>query len=215
MIADPRAVALRWEAPRLRALAALAVAATETPWAVPATPMLSDEERVHALALAAYFGHLNRIADAVAVPLDYAVAALPPQPEPATPPYLPAADTRDAALDLALRPATAEALDAWRAYVFDPARSSGITPAQRTAIQHHVARLLGHALDEREPEIRADDEPLLELAETVTLAPWRLLGGEPFAELRELGLDDRALFDACVVASTAGMLSRLALSLAP
>ena len=32
---------------------------------------LSDDDILHAILLSAYFGHLNRIADAVAVPLDY------------------------------------------------------------------------------------------------------------------------------------------------
>ena len=51
---------------------------------------LDDAELLHAIALSAYFGHLNRIADAVAVPLDYDVRtsrriADPRRPVPAAP----------------------------------------------------------------------------------------------------------------------------------
>ena len=66
MIADPHAVAARWPVPRVRALAALARAVTLTPWALTAADRaaaiaagLDDEAILHAVALAAYFGHLN------------------------------------------------------------------------------------------------------------------------------------------------------------
>jgi hypothetical protein len=93
VLADPRAVAARWPAPRLRVLAELACTVTEAPWALSsghrtraAAAGLSDDELLHAVALSAFFGHLNRVADATGVALDYQVRYPPPAAEPATPP---------------------------------------------------------------------------------------------------------------------------------
>src|SRR6185295_19034111 len=91
----PRAVAARWPEPRVRSLAELAATVTEAPWRLSRgvherarDAGLTDDDVLHAIALAAYFGHLNRIADAVAVPLDYDVRHVPPRAEPAVPPLL-------------------------------------------------------------------------------------------------------------------------------
>jgi len=168
---------------------------------------LSDDDLVHAIALSALFGHLNRIADAVAVALDYEVRQLPPHAEPATPPLQPAPAPgagRAAAPGLTIesRPATAAALAEWRDYLI----------AKRPVnlqIAAWVAALVGEsgpAPDGGEPALRA-------LVEQVTLAPWRL--GEPsFAPLRALGLDDAALFDTCAAASSFGVFSRIRVALA-
>src|SRR4029079_12915034 len=94
VIADAHAVATRWADSRQRILAEIAAVVTEKPWALSTRHHarsrdagLSDDELLHAIALASFFGHLNRIADAVAVPLDYTVRYLPPHAEPATPPF--------------------------------------------------------------------------------------------------------------------------------
>src|ERR1700759_3632992 len=126
-------------------LAEVASTVTETPWALSPDHHarardagLSDDELLHAIALAALFGHLKRIADAVAVPLDYEGRHLPPHAEPATPPLqrAPAARRGAPALAIASRPATATALAAWRDYLL--ARG----PANLT-IAAWVAALLG------------------------------------------------------------------------
>ena len=58
-----------------------------------------------------------------------------------------------------------------------------------------------------------DGFALRRLAEIITLAPWQL-SDDSFTELRKHGLDDAALFDACAVASSAGMFSRVTVALA-
>ena len=211
MIADPRAVAARWPEARVRILAELAVIVTETPWLPAPVTGLTDDEVLHAIALSAYFGHLNRIADAVGVPLDYTVRHLPPHAEAATPPLGSASRTVLANLDrLAKRGPTALALVAWRDHVFE--RDAPLAHRQRAMIARHVGALLGHAVAGATPTSSIDAE-LVELAEVVTLAPWKL-GSSVFAPLRAAGYDDAALFDACVVASTAGVLSRITVALA-
>ena len=110
VIADPRAVAARWPDLRLRMLADLATLVTEAPWSLSGAILdrahragLGEDDVLHVIALAAYFGHLNRIADAVAVPLDYQVRHQPPHAEPATPALEPSprAVTGPAAIPLA------------------------------------------------------------------------------------------------------------------
>lgn len=219
MIADPRAVAARWPEPRLRALAEIATVTTETPWALSRAHRerareagLADEHVLHAIALAAFFGHLNRIADAVDVPLDYRVRREPPRAEPATPPFLaaPAPVAGTPALDLASRAPTAGALAAWMEHVATP------TPAldghRRAMIATRVGHLLGDATGEAAPSTELD-RALLELADRITLAPWRL-DAAGYAPLRAAGFTDRDVFDACVVASSAGVSSRIAVALA-
>ena len=48
---------------------------------------LSDEDVLHVITLASYFGHLNRIADAGQAPLDYTVKLEPPHADPAIAPW--------------------------------------------------------------------------------------------------------------------------------
>ncbi|HET9620172.1 MAG TPA: hypothetical protein VFP84_02310 [Kofleriaceae bacterium] len=192
-------------------LAELATVVTETPWRL--TPDhrarghaagLSAAELLHAIALAAYFGHLNRIADAVAMPLDYEVAHLPPAAEPATPAYerAPHVVRGTPALALADRPATAAALEAWHAYVV--AREPAGSP-----IEAWVAGLSGDG-----PAVApADDDELYRLVERVTLAPWQLSDDAAFAALRARGHDDAALFRIVSAASSFGAFARLRVAL--
>jgi hypothetical protein len=214
VIEDPRGVAARWPDVRVRTLATLAITVAETPW-LTSRGELNEDEAVHAIALAGFFGHLNRIADAVGVSLDYPVRCEPPPVEPATPALRPAPTTRadlaDLATTLAVRPATAQAIVAWRDHVF--AREARVTPDQRAMIEHHVAGLLGQALDPANAGASELDTQLVELAERVTLAPW-LLDERAYAALRASGFDDAGLFEVCVVASTAGMMSRIRVALA-
>lgn len=76
-------------------LASLVLLITEAPWRLgPAARAraqaagLSDESLVQVVLVSAFFGHLNRVADAVAIELDFPTFAQPPHAEPATPPYL-------------------------------------------------------------------------------------------------------------------------------
>jgi alkylhydroperoxidase family enzyme len=214
LIADPRAVAARWPAARPRLLAEIAAVVTEAPWALSRdhhhrahAAGVSDDELLHAIALAAYFGHLNRIADAVAVPLDYEVQQLPPHAEPATPRLLPAPIPLRGTPALAIesRPATAAALTAWRDYLLarDPANHQ---------IAAWVARLLGDGDGDGDGDPPPGDQARYRLVEQVSLAPWQL-GDPSFAELRAAGYDDTRLFDLCAAASSFGVFSRLRVAL--
>jgi alkylhydroperoxidase family enzyme len=209
VIADAHAVATRWLDARQRMLAELASVVSETPWALSPDHHarsrdagLSDDDLLHAIALAALFGHLNRIADAVAVPLDYEVRHLPSHAEPATPPLhrAPAPRRGTPALAIESRPATAAALTAWRDYLVarDPANLQ---------IAAWVAGLLGDG-----DPVPADASALRRLVEQVTLAPWQL-GDDAFAPLRASGYDDAALFDVCAAASSFGVFSRIRVAL--
>lgn len=219
LLVDARAVADRWPEERMRVLAHLARGVTETPWSLGAKDAeaaraagFTEEHIVHAVALSAFFGHLNRIADAVDVPLDYPVLREPPRAEPATPPYrrAPRAAEGGARFSLADRPATAAALEAWRSYVME--RDSGLLdrPA-RARMAAHVGALLGQASPDA-TAISPVDAALFDLAERVTLAPWRL-GEAAYAPLHKLGFDEASIFDAVVVASTAGVRARIEVAL--
>jgi hypothetical protein len=116
-----------------------------------------------------------------------------------------------AALSLVTRPATAEALDKWRAYVME--RDQPLPRATRRAIARWVAALLGDASSEMATAVDVLDGEVRRLAEVVTLAPWQL-GAPAYAALRARDMDDATLFDVVVVASTAGVQSRIAVALA-
>ena len=209
VLAEPHAVAGRWHEPRIRALAELAMVTTVEPWRLSRGHLarardagLGDGDIVHAIALSSFFGHLNRVADAVAVALDYHVRLKPLSPEPATPPLARAPGRIDGApaLSLDIRPATQAALAAWHDYLID--RDPG-----NAEIAAWVAELVG------------DGEPVLgevserrKLVEIVTLAPWKL-SDDAFAPLRAIGYDDAMLFGLCAAASSFGTMSRTRVSL--
>lgn len=195
--------------PRQRALIEVATAVTETPWRTQRTAELDDEALVHTIALSAYFNHLNRIADAVAVPLDYIVRHMPPATDAAVPALAPApaAISGEAVLSLAQRPATAAAMGAWYEHVFD--RDAPLTRSERTQIAGWVADWLGAP---RYAEDDSADPDLHRLAEIVTLAPWQL-SEAVYAPLRARGWDDEKLFDAVMTTSTAGLVSRIHVAL--
>jgi alkylhydroperoxidase family enzyme len=202
-------------------LAELATSTTVAPWEMQRAKLarahaagLSDEDVLQAIALSAYFGHLNRIADAVGVPLDYDVKLAPPATDPSVPALAPAPATRVGrpALDLATRPETQRAIAEWRDYAFK--RDEPLTRRQRTFIARCVARWVGDGSISPPDDLTGNplDDALRELAETVTLAPWQL-GAHSFSALRDAGFDDAALFDVCATASIAGMISRLEVAL--
>lgn len=177
---------------------------------------LSDEDVLHLITLSSYFGHLNRIADAVAAPLDYPVTLEPPPPDPAVAPW-PTAPTLLAgrpAIDIARRPATANAFTEWRHYIFYE-HDAPLTRRQRTLIARWVAAWLGDGGISPPTDLTVNplDDVLRRVAEVVTLAPWRL-DDAAFAPLRDNGFDDDAIFDVCATATSAGMFSRIEVALA-
>ena len=219
MIANPHAVATGQ--PRTQMLVELATAVTEKPWSLTRGHLhraraagLSDDDVLHAVALASYFGHLNRIADAVAVPLDYNVMHEPPRANPRVPALAPAPSglVGRAALEIATRPATAKALGDWRTYIFQ--RDAPLTRRQRTVITRYVAEWLGDGSISSPRDLTANplDEALRTLAEQVTLAPWQLSDAS-YVPLREAGFDDVAVFDVVATASSAGVFSRIEVAL--
>jgi alkylhydroperoxidase family enzyme len=196
--------------PRQRALIEIATLVTEQPWRVQRVAELDDEALLHTIVLSAHFGHLNRIADAVAVPLDFTVRHAPPATDPTVPALAPAPGpvTGEPALALASRAATATAIEAWHAHVFD--RDAPLSRDERSQIAGWVAGWLGDP--RRSAPAGTSDPDLHRLAELVTLAPWQL-SDAVFAPLRARGWDDEKLFDAVVTASTAGLVSRLHVAL--
>jgi alkylhydroperoxidase family enzyme len=221
VIADPRAIGSHWPQPRTRALAELTITVTEAPAKLTRAHYnraidagLSDDDILQAVLLSAFFGHLNRIADAVAVPLDYQVRHQPPETDP-TVPALPAATNAVVGkhlIDVAKRPATAAALADWRTYIFT--RDAPLTRRQRTLIARWVALWLGDGGISTPNDLTVNpiDDALRALAEQVTLAPWQLSNAS-FTALRAVGFDDAALFDVCATASSAGMFSRIEVAL--
>ena len=202
-------------------LVELAILVTESPWSLSRAHRdrahsagLSDEDIVQAIALSAYFGHLNRIADAVDAPLDYDVRQDPPHADPthrALPPA-PIARSGRPAIDLSLRATTATALADWRTYIFQ--RDAPISRRQRTLLARWVAAWLGDGGISSPDDLTANplDGALRELAETLTLAPWQLTD-DSFAPLRAEGFSDAALFDVCATTSSAGVFSRIEVAL--
>jgi len=229
VIADPRALADRATDPKNRALVRLVTRVTEMPWALGKRDHqlakeagLDDASVLHAVVLSSYFGHLNRIADAVGIDLDYEVAIPPVHAEPATPPYLvperelwPDPDL-PRTLELSLRPGASEALAAWRKHALE--REAPLSVRQRSVIARAVAERLGDAagvqkFSEATPKEELENA-LVELAHVVTLAPWRL-GAETITALRKAGLDgDVAIFDAIAVATACTTFSRITVALA-
>ena len=219
MIADPRGV--RAELPRMQMLVEIATLVTEAPWTLARTHLnrakeagLEEADVLHAIALASYFGHLNRVADVTGVPLDYDVRQLPPHADPSVAPWpvAPRLLTARPPIELATRASTAQALTDWRTYIFH--RDAPLTRRQRTLIARWVAHWLGDGGISPPDDLTINplDDALRTLAEEVTCAPWRVSEAS-FQPLRDAGFDDAAIFDVCATASSAGVFSRIAVAL--
>jgi len=204
-------------------IAELAITVTEAPWALSRAHLsrayqanLGDEDVLHVIMLSSFFGHLNRIADAVAVPLDYSVKLDPPRTNPSAPPWpsAPSLVVGRPAIDIARRPATATAFTEWRHYIFY-SHDTPLTRRQRTLIARWVATWLGDGGISSPTDLTVNplDDALRAAAEVVTRAPWRL-GDEVYAPLRENGFGDAGVFDVCATAASAGVFSRIEVALA-
>jgi len=213
--------------PLERAIADLARVVTEAPWTLRSDDLarlhaagLDDDTVLHVLALAAFFGYLNRVADAVGIELDYDVAEPPPTPDPDTPP-LPRPDPeewpfvyRRRSVDVPQREGLAELLAAWREHAIE--RDAPLSRGQRGLLTRIAAEAVGDLEGMRAPAASVEmplDRELAAYADTLCRAPWRL-GAEALRPLRELGLDDVALFDVIATAAYASFSSRLAVALA-
>jgi hypothetical protein len=203
-------------------IAELAVAVTEAPWTLSRQYMqrareagLGDEDILHVITLSSYFGHLNRIADAVQAPLDYNVKLAVPPADPAVArwPAAPEALVGRPAIDIARRPATANAFTEWRHYIFY-SHDAPLTRRQRTLIARWVAAWLGDGGISPPTDLTTNplDETLAMVAQVVTLAPWQITD-ETFAPLRDVGFDDAGIFDVCATATSAGVFSRIEVAL--
>lgn len=223
MVIDPRAVADRHPDATVRALVRLAIAVTEQPWAMTGAELdraraagLDEAGVLHAVLQAALFGHFNRIADAVGVDLDYPDSFGAPHVEPATPPYLWPTSAPDPhaprPIELTSRPGAVDLATAWERYALD--RDAPLTRRQRGLVAAAVAVRLG---DAAKPPLTPEtdlEHALVDLADLVTLAPWRL-GPAAYTRIRRLGMaDDSAVFDAVATASSAGVFSRIRVTLA-
>jgi alkylhydroperoxidase family enzyme len=208
--------------PKQAAIVELVRRVTRAPWdlsrahrARANTDGLDDDAILHVVLQAAYFGHLNRIADATGVPLDYEVQLAAEHADPSAPalPPAPRFVTGRPAIDLSRRPTTQAALSEWRRYLIE--KDAPLSRRQRTLIARWVATWLGDGGISSPIDVTANrlDAALQTLAETVTLAPWQLTDAS-FAALRDEGFDDAALFDVCATASSATMFSRIEVALA-
>jgi PAS domain S-box-containing protein len=223
VVIDPRAVGDRHPDPKIRALVRVAVAVTEQPWAMSRDDLsralldgLDEAEFLHAVLQASLFGHFNRIADAVGVELDYVDAFGAPHVEPASPPYLRPRSAPDPQalrpMELSGRPGATELAATWERYALD--RDAPLSRRQRAVIASAVAECLGDATVSAAAPEDDIERALVDLADLVTLAPWKL-APSAYVPLRDLGLaDDATVFDAVATASSAGVFSRIRVTLA-
>ena len=199
------------------------MAVTEQPWAITGADLaharaagLDEAGVLHAVLQASLVGHFDRIADAVGVDLDYPDSFGAPHVEPATPPYLWPMWAPDPyvpqPISLASRPGAVDLVTAWQRYALE--RDAPLTRPQRGLVAAAVAARLG---DQSMPPVAPQtdlDRALVDLADLVTLAPWRL-GPSAYTTLRLAGMpDDADVFDAVATASSAGVFSRIRVTLA-
>jgi alkylhydroperoxidase family enzyme len=221
VIADPQTVAEHATTPRMKMIAELTTLVTTTPWLLSRKVLgrahahgLSDEDVLHLILQTSYFGHLNRIADATGVPLDYSVQLQVPAIDPSCPPWPTASElvAGRPAIEISRRPTTATALSEWRNYIFH--RDAPVTRRQRTLIARWVATWLGDGSISPPTDLTVNplDDHLRAVAEVITLAPWKITD-ETFEPLRDNGFDDAGIFDVCATATSAGVFSRIEVAL--
>lgn len=82
--------------------------------------------------------------------------------------------------------------------------SEGVGEAEQVALIHSLSEWPHEAL-----RVTARERALLRYADKVTLTPTRVTE-EDVAALREAGLDDRAIHDACAIAAYFAFVNRIA-----
>jgi alkylhydroperoxidase family enzyme len=180
---------------------------------------LSDEAIVQAVAVAAMFSHLTRVADATGLELDYD-SPLPRFEVDASREHLPRPDPSawpavgPARLPLALLPPFPGALAALQERVFTP--TEALSARDRAVIVRAAAFQLCDAAGVAAHDGAAPRSPreaaLAAYAEKLTLTPWRMTEAD-LAPLRREGLDDRALLHVIALVGFQNVASRLQLAL--
>jgi alkylhydroperoxidase family enzyme len=222
VLRDPAAVSGN---DRVRALAGFASLLTDAPWTVDAGDLgrlraagLRDDEIVQTVTIVAVFNHLTRVADGTAIEFDYTTQLAEyevdrtreplPRPDPSE---WPRPEPR---LPLSLRPDTAAALAAWRAFAFTP--DAGLSARDRAVIArataHHLCDAAGVAEHADAVPASAREAALAGYAEKLTLSPWRMTASD-LAPLRAEGLDDRGLLHAIALVGHQNAASRVRLAL--
>jgi len=210
VVADPREAG---DTPRRKALVALAVGAAEAPWRLGSADLarareagLADLEVVHAIALTGLFGHLNRIADAVDIDLDYQVALSVPRAvdQPPWPIADAVVDSPPAGLSIDQLDGVPAALAAWREHVTTGDRPLPVE--DRVSIVRLVARMLGDGA----PTPSSLAPGVVEIVGVGVTRPWAL--GEALAAARE-HFEPAALFDIAAATASATAWSRIDVAL--
>jgi hypothetical protein len=212
VVADPRTAG---DTPRRKALVALAVGSAEAPWRLGPADLarareagLTDLEVVHAIALTGLFGHLNRIADAVEIDLDYEVVVGVPRAAD-QPPWPLADEILDAprgALSIDLLDGAPAVLAAWREHVMTGDRPLPVE--DRVSIVRLVARMLG---DNAGPIDESTLGPgLANIVRVGVTRPWAL--GEALMAARDR-FEPGALFDIAAATASATAWSRIDVAL--
>jgi hypothetical protein len=177
VVIDPHAVGTRHPDHAVRAITALAIAVTERPWSLTARDLeapraagLDDASILHVVLQAAYFGHLNRIADAVGVAADYPDRFGAPHVETATPSnFLPVDPQAPGAAEihLGLRPGIEAVYAAWRMQSLE-SQAPALDRRRRSVIAQAVADRLGDLRERAGDPVDELDHALIELADLVT-----------------------------------------------
>jgi hypothetical protein len=210
VVADPRTAG---DTPRRKALVALAVGSAEAPWRLGPADLarardagLTDLEVVHAIALTGLFGHLNRIADAVEIDLDYEVIVGVPRAADQAPWPL-ADEILDAprgALSIDLLEGAPAVLAAWREHVMTGDRPLPVE--DRVSIVRLVARMLGDAA----PPAAPLPPGVADIVRVGVTRPWAL--GEALMAARAR-FEPGALFDIASATASATAWSRIDVAL--
>ncbi|MFO0757921.1 MAG: hypothetical protein U0359_15600 [Byssovorax sp.] len=213
--------------PRQRALAGLSALLTDMPWTLRAGDLdrlaaagLGDEAIVQAVTISAVFNYLARIADGTGIDFDYE-SPLPRIVIDRDRPASPRAAREDwpapnpaPKRSLSLRPMTAGAMGALRAYVYE--RDAPLSLRERALLGRTAALALcdgpGSLAFAADEPAGAREACLAAYADRLTRTPWKV-GEADLNELRAHGLDDRGLLDVISIVAAQNAFSRVRLAL--
>lgn len=200
----------------------------EAPWTIASADLdrlravgLGDEALVQAIGIAGFFCYVTRVADATGIDYDYEspLPLLEPdrdrEPLPRPPREAWPAPATEPRLSLALRPASAAALAAWDAYLFD--RDAPLARGERALVAGtaawHACDAAGVDRHGRRAPTNERESRLADFADRLGLAPWTSSPTD-LDGLRAIGLDDAALLDAIGTIAYQSARSRIDLALA-